>query len=64
MGPLSKAFCISKLDMPTSKLFRYTQISDFLHKICKTQPNGPQITTYEQRCGQVDEQRGENHSDL
>lgn len=58
-GLLSKAYCVSKLEMPRSENVRLSyQISHFLHKLWISKPNPLIFPDYEQWCGQAMEPRG------
>lgn len=57
-GPLSFSYCVSKLEMPLSEKFRFTQISHFLNSIWVTKPRPLIVTPYEQWCTKVLEIRG------
>lgn len=58
LGPLTKAYCISKLDMLPSELFCFTQIFNYLNKLWSSTSEGHNITAYEKWCGQAMEQTG------
>lgn len=57
-GPISIAFCSSKLEMPPTEWFRYTQILHFLHSIWPNKSEPPRVTTYESWCLDIVDQRG------
>lgn len=57
-GPLTRTYCISKLDMPPEEHYRLRQLRNFLHKLWSSTPNPLTLTEYELWCGQATEQRG------